>query len=175
MAVVVERAAYAGQLAALLPQGRAWPTDGDSTLARLLDAEAVQLADIDLLATALLDEALPSRTSDLLPEWERDLGLPDDCSAEAGTLAQRRAAVFNKEVARHTLNPEDFRALGRSYGVEIRIREHDQAAADAIPGLDTSGGKWRFVWWITIPTEADTVYFDTLSDVNTPARRDRAQ
>ena len=40
--------------------------------------------------------------------------------------------------------------------------------ARTLPGLDTSNGRWRFVWWITIPTEADVRYFDTLSDVNVP-------
>ena len=54
--------------------------------------------------------------------------------------------------------------------MNIVVADLDQVRADAITGLDTSGGKWRFVWWITIPTSADVVRLDTLSTVKTPFR-----
>ena len=161
-------AAYLEQLLALMPRGRAWPRYVGSVLRSLLGAEAAELAAVDRAATVLLDEVRPNTTFDLLPDWEHTAGLPDECSSLASTVAERRAAVVGKLVAQPDLNPESFKRIGRSFGVEITVREHDKAAADAIAGLDTSGGRWRFVWWIEIPTTSDFRYFDTLSDVNTP-------
>ena len=48
----------------------------------------------------------------------------------------------------------------------ITVEELDQVRADAIVGLDTSGGKWRFVWWIGIPMSADLRYLRMTSRVN---------
>ena len=35
-----------------------------------------------------------------------------------------------------------------------------------IPNLDTTSGKWRFVWWIRIPTSADFRYFRTTTRID---------
>ena len=168
MVDLVASETYTEQLKALLPQGRAWPRERDSVLSKLLGAEAEGLSDIDRTLTALLSDIRPATTTGLLPDWERVLGLPDDCSEEAGTLQQRRAAVLDKVAAMLCLTPQAFIDLGRTFGAVITVVEHDQTLADAIAGLDTSDGKWRFVWWVTIDAGADTRYFDTLSDVNTP-------
>ena len=83
------------------------------------------------------------------------LGLPDECSQPASTIAERRAAVLHKYTGQPDLSAASFRAIARSFGVEIGIVEHDETAAAAATDLDTAGGRWRHVWWITIPTEAD--------------------
>ena len=52
------------------------------------------------------------------------------------------------------------------FGVDVGVAEFDEAAAAAATDLDTTGGKWRFVWWITIPTSADIHRFTALSRAN---------
>ena len=168
MVAPVGREAYTQQLFGLLPTGRAWPRNPDTVLADLLDAAAERFADVDRRAVGLLDELLVSKTFDLLPEWERDLGLPDDCSVLGSTIAIRRAAALHKQVSQPDMSLESYRDLARSFGVEIAIDELNQTRADAIPGLDTANGKWRFVWWIGIPTSGDERFFTTESDVETP-------
>lgn len=168
MVDVVERPAYREQLHALLPSGRAWSEDTGTVLDSFLDAIASQLAEVDRAGANMLDEIRPSTTLELLPDWERVAGLPDSCSVLGSTIAIRRASLLEKLVTKPTLNPSEFVRIGRTFGVEITVDELDQTRADAVVGLDTTGGKWRFVWWITIPTTADIRYFDTLSDVNTP-------
>ena len=167
MAEPVGAEAYLGQLQALLPQGRAWTRRPDAVLTRLLAAEADELADVDLAATQLLDEIRPDTTFDMLSDWERVVGLPDACSDPDAGIFQRRAAVLERLVAQPTLNPSDYVALGRKFGVGLTVVEHDQVRADAIAGLDTSGGKWVFVWWISIDDDG-IQYFDTLSETETP-------
>lgn len=166
--MAVGAAAYAQQLRALMPRGRAWPIAPASVLARLLRALGAAFARLDGAATALPDESLASRTFDLLPEWEEEFGLPDKCSGLAATIPERRAAVLNKQVHPETVGLSEFHRIAARYGITIIVTELDQARADAIAGLDTTNGRWRFVWWISIPTDAQVRYFTTLSDVNEP-------
>ena len=136
----------------------------------LTDALADQFHEIDLAATGLLDEIRPNTTVDLLPDWERVVGLPDECSELASNIAERRAAVLSILVSQPNLNPSSYEAIAEEFGVTITVRELDRTAANAIPNLNTTGGRWRFVWWIDIPSTADVRYFTTLSDVLTPLR-----
>ena len=155
----VTRDAYRDQLHALLPAGRAWPEESDTTLDALVRAITADLADVDLRDANLLIEVRPNTAVALLPDWERVVGLPDDCSSLASTLNERQAAVLEKVVTKPTLNASEFVRIGASFGVTITVAELDQTRADAIAGLDTTNGKWRFVWWIGIPASADTRFF----------------
>jgi uncharacterized protein YmfQ (DUF2313 family) len=74
------RDAYLAQLAALLPTGPALPREADSVLMRLLGMPAAELAAVQARVDALLAEADPRITAELLPDWEAAFGLPDDCS-----------------------------------------------------------------------------------------------
>ena len=76
--------------------------------------------------------------------------------------------MVNKVVSRLDSNPNTYVRIGREFGVEIEVDEHDQARAARDSAMDTTGGKWRHVWWVTIPTANPPRRFDTLSHVNTP-------
>ena len=170
MVDVVHREAYRAQLHGLLPAGRAWPDEIGTTIDQLVDALAEEMAEIDLGAANLLEEIRPSTTLDLLSDWERVAGLPDVCSRLATTTAGRRASLLEKLVTKPTLNASEFIRIGETFGVTITVDELDQTRADAIPMLTTTNGRWRFVWWITIPSASDIRYLNTLSPVNTPFR-----
>lgn len=71
--------AYAAALEQMLPPGDALPR-GDSFLRDLLDALAQEFARVESAALNLFDELDPRTTLQLLPDWERVLGLPDDCT-----------------------------------------------------------------------------------------------
>ena len=162
----VNRDAYREQIHALLPAGRAWPEEADTTLDALVRAMAAQVAEVDRSASNLLTEILPNTTFNLLPEWERVAGLPDICSVLGSTITIRRASLLEKLVTKPTLNVTEFERIGRTFGAVITVEELDQVRADAIVGLDTSGGRWRFVWWIGIPLSADLRYLRMTSRVN---------
>jgi uncharacterized protein YmfQ (DUF2313 family) len=91
-------ARYVAQLKALLPRGALW-----RALARgpvfnsLLTAIADGLARLHLRIEQLVVEGDPRTTTELLPEWEATVGLPDGCLPElGGTLGQRRAIVVSR-------------------------------------------------------------------------------
>ena len=58
----VNRDAYREQIHALLPAGRAWPEEADTTLDALVRAMAARVAEVDRSASNLLTEILPNTT-----------------------------------------------------------------------------------------------------------------
>ena len=171
----VNRDAYRDQLHALLPSGRAWPEEPDTTLDAFIRAIASQMSATDRSATNLLTEILPSATFQLLPDWERVAGLPDDCSVATSDVTTRRASLLAVLVTQATLHANDFIATAARFGVTITVDELDQTrattyAAAQTPPLDVTNGKWRFIWWINIPGSADDRYWRVNGRVNEKLR-----
>jgi uncharacterized protein YmfQ (DUF2313 family) len=75
----MDASAYLSQLIGLLPPGDALAREPGSVLERLLSVPAAELARVDGRVEALLTESDPARTTEMLADWERALGLPDVC------------------------------------------------------------------------------------------------
>ena len=168
MAESVGRQPYLEQLQALLPRGAAWPRDPEAVLTLILDSVSASLAEVDSRAVGLLDDVRPNQTVALLPDWERVSGIPDDCSETASTVSQRIAALLTKVVSRANLNADTFVEVAETFGITATVEEHDQTRANNATTLATNGGRWRFVWWITLPATGDSTYFSVLSPVDMP-------
>lgn len=166
--MAVDRQGYTEQMQALLPRGRAWSREPGSILRRLLEALAGGLARLDDRAEVLLWEINPRLTAELIEEWERALDLPDRCSPSPPTLAARRAAVVSRLAVRSGTTPADMVQIAASLGYVATVREHDQTAAEAIAGLDTSDGRWRYVWWLAVESAASVQHLDVLGGVDDP-------
>jgi uncharacterized protein YmfQ (DUF2313 family) len=103
----------------LLPPGKAWRLDDDGVIARVLLANGDELARVSGRVADLFEEADPQTTSELLPEFERELDL-----TASGTDAERRARVVALLVNTGGVRPADFkRVLAGLLG---------QAAADVV-------------------------------------------
>jgi hypothetical protein len=145
-------AAYARMLANLLPPGKVWRLTPDSLLSKLFAGCADELARLDGRVTDMLDEADPRTATELLPEYESELGLES-----TGTDEERRARIVARLIARQRYRPADIAAslaplLGLDAG-DLVVIETSHAAAVAIgdvreifrffvfrdPGL---GGTW---------------------------------
>lgn len=97
---------YLAMLVRLLPRGRIWdfPYSSDQANPRSVWGAALGAfaAELDRLDTAIVNamaEAVPGLASDMLTEWETELGLPEPELAETYpglSLAQRRAAAHAK-------------------------------------------------------------------------------
>ena len=166
--MAVDRQGYTEQMQALLPRGRAWSREPGSILRRLLEAIAGGLARLDDRAEALLSEIDPRLTTELIEEWERVLDLPDRCTAPAPTLVARRAAVVSRLAVRSGATPADMVQIAASLGYVATVREHDQTAAEAFAGLDTSDGRWRYVWWLVVESAASVQHLDVFGGVDEP-------
>lgn len=74
-----------------------------SLLSTLFAAAGDELNRLETRARKLLAESVASSAVELLPEYERDLGLGSD-----GALAERQARVVSRLVARQRYRPSDF-------------------------------------------------------------------
>ena len=146
---------YREQLKALLPPGRAFPRERGSTLDALLDALAQELARVDVRSDELSRDAVPSLTAELLPDWERVAGLPDNCSGLlAETIQARRADLVSKLTSRGGQSPAYFIEVAAALGYDVTIEEFRPFRAGmSVAGDALTNGDWVFAWRIIAPEE----------------------
>lgn len=149
----------------LLPQGPAWPTwDSDSNLMKWVEGSAQIWGDVDQRAADLLErESDPRTTYELLSDWERNWGLPDDCVAEPITIADRqrmlvyRVTLEGGQSRRFYLDTADY------FGIKIDVIEHApymtgvSRVGDTTGFTDSATPRWelgpaqiRFYWTIGV-------------------------
>ena len=161
---------YRDQLHALLPPGRAFPQDPGTTLDALLDAMAAELARVDGRGDDLLREAIPVTTSEMLTDWERVAGLPDNCSGLLPpTMQARRADLISKLTATGGQSPAYFIAVARALGFDVRITEFRPFRAGETPvGGALTNGDWAYTWRVKGPETSVQVFRVGLSAAGEP-------
>lgn len=87
---------YRAQMGALLPPGPAWELGALPELDAVIAGLAPEFARLDARVEDLIAELVPSGVRELLPDWERVLGLPDPCLGGEGSFAERRAEVVRR-------------------------------------------------------------------------------
>lgn len=137
----------------LLPMGHAWSREESSVITRLLRGLALTWAKAHNRALNLLREANPYTTFELLTDWERALGLPDECSKGlADTLQERRANVAAKYLDEGRQDIAYYYELAKSLGYEITIIEY----RPFIPGISRCGDRLngghdvRYEWTVKV-------------------------
>lgn len=137
----------------LPPPGRAFSGDPDTVQAQVFTPPANALANLHAGAMLLLEqEADPSYTEQLLPEWETDWGLPDECTPANPTVAQRRAALLAKIASQGGQSKAYFIAVAAAMGYTITITECKPFRLGSSKFGDPLGGPgWQFVWIVNCP------------------------
>ncbi len=143
---------YQQALAALLPEGAAWPREAGSVLMRLLGALAVELERVDARAALLMAETDPASTTELLADWERVVGLPDPCVTQAQTVAERRAALEGRLTSIGGQSMPFFLQLAQRLGYTVTIDEFASAAAATAAGISFTGDEWAHTWRVNVPS-----------------------
>jgi uncharacterized protein YmfQ (DUF2313 family) len=139
----MDLAAYARQLRALFVPGLAFADEAQSNLSKTFDAMAEELVRIDARAEQLLAEWDPRTAFELLDDWERALGLPDDCVVGAQTLEERRAAVLNKLTMIGGQTKAFYVAIAAKLGVTVTCTDFTEfLAGHSSAGDPVSNGDW---------------------------------
>src|SRR5579885_1873701 len=108
---------YARAFAAMLPTGPAWPREQDAVLMQLVDGLAQIWGDGDGRAGDLLEvESDPRLTLEMLSDWERAFGLPDDCMGPVTTIEERRARLLYRMTLLGGQSREFFISLAAAFG-----------------------------------------------------------
>lgn len=152
---------YKTLLKKLLPRGRLWTVIPSGTLDRLLDGLATELARVDDRAVTVLSETDPRNASELLPDWETELGLPGDCQELESTTAGRQAAVFAKLTKTRSQNKQSFVDIAASLGYEITVDdiiEYNPFVAGSLAGGLLTNGPWLFAFAVRLPELNLTIF-----------------
>lgn len=119
---VVKRA-YASFLRKLFPQGWAWNQEPDSVFGALLSAIASEPARIELRGYDFLREMHPLETFEMLDNWERLLGIPDECTPDSysPSLFERRVRVLQKLTTGGGQTAEFYKLIASQLGYNIEV------------------------------------------------------
>lgn len=115
MAVIRTAEEYRAQLQGLLPPGPAWDTELVPEVALVLSGVALEFSRVEARAVALLNEMDPAGVSELVPDWESIMGLPDTCLGPNPAFEDRRLAVRRRLV--------EVGGQSRGYFIEIAVSQ----------------------------------------------------
>ncbi|WP_416772086.1 YmfQ family protein [Pseudomonas sp. RHF3.3-3] len=116
MAGIRTAAQYQEQLRSLLPAGPAWDPELVPEIQQVLLGIAQELARVDARAVDLLNEVDPATVSELVPDWERVMNLPDPCLGPKPLFDDRRLAVRRRLLAVGDQSIGYFLDIARSQG-----------------------------------------------------------
>jgi len=130
-------------LADYMPNGRLFEAKkiNNSNYRQLLRGIGGELFTSEGYLISLNDEYLPDQTVLFIEEWEKALGIPDDCLSIAESNDERRKNILIKLAALGVQTVEDFENLSDIFGVDVIVKA----------GFD-------------VETEFPGIFFDSISD-----------
>jgi uncharacterized protein YmfQ (DUF2313 family) len=115
---------YAQAFLALLPQGQAWPRYPATTLVQTVEGLNGYWGSVDGRAADLLEiESFPKTTVELLPDWERNFGLPDPCFPDATSIPERQNMLVLVMTLIGGQSRSFFQSISEWTGHQISIAE----------------------------------------------------
>ena len=150
MASVSLRNKYKWLVRRLFPTGWAWKFAKGSTLLKFTDSLAEEPARIEERAFDLLEELDPAKTYEMLDNWERMLGLPDECDPDDLDLSvfERRVRILQKLTTGGGQSKAFFKLIAEQLGYDADI-------IDVVNFKDFRAGIARAGDPLTNSTEAD--------------------
>ena len=93
----------------------------NSNYRKTLEAFSKEFTRVEEKLEELVDEYYPEITNNLIVEWERALGIPDECFPGTGTQAERLRDLNVKFLSDTVVTNDDFVAVAAIYGVTVTI------------------------------------------------------
>lgn len=167
---------YRDLLSRLLPPGPIWQLARALELDGLLLAIGDELTRIHNRGRTMLDDADPSTAVELLPDWERVLGLPNPLIGTPGTVAERQAIAWATLIAKGGQNAAYYIGLAAALGITITITEPCQPfRVGHRVGAPLYSLAWAYGWIVNapngpiVPFRAGTRVGYRLQDARQPA------
>jgi uncharacterized protein YmfQ (DUF2313 family) len=163
------QAEYAWGLSGLLPQGIAWPRWAEALQQMVVYGLAGIFGYADGRADDLLvRESDPRTTIELLPDWERNWGLPDPCYDGPSTIGERQKALVQRMTLLGNQSRQFYIDQAAYIGYTIVISEYrpfmvgvDRCGDNRTVMADGSISQWpcqigpptiRFAWTVHVGT-----------------------
>lgn len=133
----------------LLPPGEYFEIEKDTTADSFFDALSVELNRVNDRTLNLIVEADPSTTTELIEDWERNVGLPLPCFDDiADTIEQRRLDILAALRARGGQSKAYYVAIASAAGYDITIDDNIPQFRAGDPIGERVGGdglRYRFI------------------------------
>ena len=168
---------YKQLLINLFPLGRLWRFEDQPTLSSLIRSWATEFSRIDNRVADLLNEADPRITNELLEDWERAWGLPDECTPDDIDISERREQLIQKITNIGGISEEFYEFLIGRLGFEADVtnplpfRAGKSQAGDALTNdfevPFVAGSKagdvllnvgWRYFFNVELPATASEIF-----------------
>lgn len=154
---------YRDLLLSLLPKGKIWPDDPNSTLAKYLYGMAEEYYRIESRGEDLYEEKDVTTAEELLDEHEIDFGLPDAGDVIADNTAKRRQELQSVLLRVGQQFSQYFIDIASALGYDITIEEFMPFWAGVGQSGDSVGVQNNiFIWRVLIDITSVTYY----SEVN---------
>lgn len=150
------------QVSEHMPGGRAWAAKNreGSNVYAVVSSCAAQFNVVQQQIEELARQFDVSLSSDLLPDWEKSVGIPDDCLGLANTLEERRQNVIDRLRRAPVVTKADFEALGQALiGQQVTVTPGKEIETFPIPfPIVLSNTPSRFKLYVTIGELTGFVY-----------------
>lgn len=143
---------YLAGLLDLLPTGAIWPRDPDSVQVQSLAPLVKTYTRNGGRAADLLTDARPVAPVELLPEWQRSLGLPDPCAGVSPSLETEQQQVAARFVASGGQSIAYYVGVAAALGYPISITMFRPFGAGMAVGQPLYGTDWAHAWQVNAPT-----------------------
>lgn len=150
---VYSDADFTSALTGLLPRGRVWPRDPDSVQWRSVACLAPMYTRSAAAAAGLLVSAFPATATDLIPEWQETLGLPDPCAGESPSVIQQRKQIVARLTDSGGQSASYFVSLAAALGYSVFVtNDAPFRCGQSRAGQHVGGNEWFFVWAVHAPS-----------------------
>ena len=155
-------AAYAAQARKLLPLGLIWAIRTGTPYGDFVDGLATEFARVESRFAEAELEIDPRTTTELISDWERNLGLPGECASNPTTTIARRAAITAKLASQGGQSVAYYTTLAATLGWEIEIEEYPPPAIERPTAPMVAGSActelYVFAWTVHAPPAAFDVF-----------------
>tara|TARA_A200000113_G_scaffold221307_2_gene232958 strand:+ start:1291 stop:1914 length:624 start_codon:yes stop_codon:yes gene_type:complete len=115
---------YTNLLLKLFPPGFAWAREKGALIAKLCEALAGVFSRMHIRSEQLIDENDPRTTLEMLPDHEKEWGLPDACVFGEQTLQERRITLINKILMLGGQSRAYFEGIAENLGYDVKLKEY---------------------------------------------------
>lgn len=161
---------YINLIKGFLPKGCAWNLSDVTNLHKLIQSLAIELCRVDERSKDLIEEAYPNTTNELLIDWERVAGLPDDCTEGGGTIEERRRQLVQKLTTGGGQSAAFFEEIGAQLGFDITVSDIKPFKAGISKAGDalTNDPIWTFWFLVQGPPTINTTFKAGVNTVGEP-------
>ncbi|MBB4863360.1 uncharacterized protein YmfQ (DUF2313 family) [Pseudomonas nitritireducens] len=145
---------FTSALLGLLPRGRVWQREPGSVQVQAVSCFAPTFQRLSYSAMSLLAGAFPATATDMLPEWESTLGLPDPCAGPSPTIQARRNQVIARLANSGGQSIAFFVAFAAGLGYAVTITQFAPfRCGQSACGQQLGDEDWFFTWAVNASTD----------------------